>query len=129
MQFKSLRTHVALLVGLCILLVAAVLVGYATVSASRSQALVADQAGELLRENAEQRLRALAEARSEEIQGELEGALAVARGLANTNALMGKQDDEGRPRLTMGAPRALPPDSRRRGRESRPARRLHRLGA
>ncbi|WP_173835034.1 methyl-accepting chemotaxis protein [Halomonas sp. HG01] len=102
MQFKSLRTHVALLVGLCILLVAAVLVGYATVSASRSQALVADQAGELLEENAEQRLRALAEARSEEIQGELEGALAVARGLANTNALMGKQDDEGRPRLTMG---------------------------
>ncbi len=102
MQFKSLRTHVALLVGLCILLVVAVLVGYATVSASRSQALVADQTGELLREKAELRLRALAEARSEEIQGELEGALAVARGLANTNALMGEQDDEGQPRLTMG---------------------------
>ncbi len=67
MRFKSLRTHVALLVGLCILAVVAVLVGYATLAASRSQALVTERTGELLEANAEQRLRALADARTQEI--------------------------------------------------------------
>ncbi|PXX96684.1 methyl-accepting chemotaxis protein [Halomonas sp. LBP4] len=102
MRFKSLRTHVALLVGLCILAVVAVLVGYATLAASRSQALVAERTGELLEANAEQRLRALADARTQEIRRQLEQALAVAQGLADTNALMGKSDDRGRPRLTLG---------------------------
>ncbi|MBB3141402.1 methyl-accepting chemotaxis protein [Halomonas organivorans] len=102
MRFKSLRTHVALLVGLCILAVAAVLVGYATWAGSRSQSLVAQHAGDLVEANARQRLEALAEARSQAIRRQLEGALGVARGLADTNALMGERDDEERARLTLG---------------------------
>ncbi|ATJ81051.1 hypothetical protein ACFPTY_17665 [Halomonas beimenensis] len=101
MRFKSLRTHVALLVGLCILAVVAVLVGYATLAGSRSQALVAERTEALLEANAERRLLALAEARTQAIRRQLEGALAVARSLADTNALIGERDERERPRLTM----------------------------
>ncbi|MDR5866929.1 methyl-accepting chemotaxis protein [Halomonas koreensis] len=101
MRFKSLRSHVALVVGLCILVLVAALVGYATLAGSRSQALVAERAGELIEANAEQRLKALAEARTQAIRRQLESALGVARGLAATNALMGERDAEGRERLAL----------------------------
>ena len=102
MRFKSLRSFVTLLVGACILIVVAALVSYAMLANSRSQALVEARTSELLRDNARERLQALAAARSQDIQRRLEQALLLAEQLADTNALMGQRDQDGQARLTLG---------------------------
>ncbi|GEN23174.1 chemotaxis transducer [Halomonas cupida] len=99
MRFKSLRTYVALLVGFCILSVVGALVAYSTWAETRSQQLVADHTGELLQQEAEQRLRTLAEANVRQIRQLLEEPLAIARNLASINALIGQKDEDGRVRL------------------------------
>lgn len=101
MNFKSVRTLIATLVGACILLVVAALVIYSVIANARSQALVESQTKELLESNIEARLAAIASAQTEEIKGKLEHALTLATSLANTNAMLGKQDENGRPLMTM----------------------------
>ncbi|MDQ7731820.1 methyl-accepting chemotaxis protein [Halomonas sp. SpR1] len=101
MNFKSVRTLIATLVGGCILLVVAALVIYSVIANARSQALVERQTKELLERNIEARLTATATAQTEEIRGELEHALTLATSLANTNAMLGKEDEDGRPLMTM----------------------------
>ncbi|MBS3668101.1 methyl-accepting chemotaxis protein [Vreelandella boliviensis] len=101
MNFKSVRTLIATLVGGCILLVVAALVIYSVIANARSQALVESQTKELLEQNIEERLTAIATAQTEEIRGELEHALTLATSLANTNAMLGQEDDAGRPLMTM----------------------------
>ncbi|MCZ0927413.1 methyl-accepting chemotaxis protein [Halomonas janggokensis] len=101
MKFKSVRTLIATLVGACILLVVAALVIYSVIANARSQALVEKQTKALLERNIEARLAAIASAQTEEIRGELEHALTLAKSLANTNAMLGLEDDEGQPLMTM----------------------------
>ncbi|WP_192035806.1 methyl-accepting chemotaxis protein [Halomonas sp. YLGW01] len=101
MRFKSLRSFVTLLVGTCILIVVAALVSYAMMANSRSQTLVEARTGELLRENARERLMALAEAQSQDVQRRLERALLLAEQLADTNALMGQRDEDGQARVVL----------------------------
>ncbi|MGM0543006.1 MAG: methyl-accepting chemotaxis protein [Pseudomonadota bacterium] len=101
MTFKSVRTLIATLVGGCILLVVAALVIYSVIANARSQALVEKQTKALLERNIEARLAATASAQTEEIKGELEHALTLAQSLANTNAMLGQEDSEGQPLMTM----------------------------
>ena len=90
MHFKSIRTLVATLVGACIVVLVAALVGYATFANSRSMAFVDGQTRELLEQNIEQRLDAVASTQAERIQARLTQALDQARNLASLNELMGE---------------------------------------
>ena len=90
MHFKSIRTLVATLVGACIVVLVVALVGYATFANSRSMAFVDDQTRELLEQNIEQRLDAVASTQAERIQARLTQALDQARNLASLNELMGE---------------------------------------
>lgn len=101
MNFKSVRTLIATLVGGCILLVVAALVIYSVIANAHSQALVESQTKELLERNIEARLTAIASAQTEEIKGELERALTLATSLANTNAMLGQEDENGRSLMSM----------------------------
>ncbi|GEN26369.1 chemotaxis transducer [Halovibrio variabilis] len=101
MNFKSVRTLIATLVGGCILLVVAALVIYSVIANARSQALVESQTSELLERNIEARLAAIASAQTKEIKGELEHALTLATSLANTNAMLGQEGEDGQPLMTM----------------------------
>ncbi|WP_110654718.1 methyl-accepting chemotaxis protein [Salinicola halimionae] len=102
MHFKSVRTLVTLLVGVCIVVVAAALVGYSLYADSRSQALVDAQTQRLMTDSIDERLTAVASDRAQQIQARLEHALTLATQLANTNALMGEVDDEGSRRFYLG---------------------------
>ncbi|WP_157958932.1 HAMP domain-containing protein, partial [Salinicola sp. RZ23] len=102
MHFKSIRTLVTLLVGACIVFVVAALVGYTIYANTRSQALVDSRTDELLTASIRERLNAVAGREAERIQARLDHALTLAHSLANTNALMGAVDDQGRRRLSLG---------------------------
>ncbi|WIX32361.1 methyl-accepting chemotaxis protein [Salinicola sp. JS01] len=101
MHFKSIRTLVTLLVGTCIVFVVAALVGYTIYANARSQALVDARTDTLLTTSIRERLSAVAGREAEHIQAKLDHALTLARSLANTNALMGAVDDQGRTRLSL----------------------------
>ncbi len=99
MHFKSVRTLVALMVGVCILLVVVALISYSLYADSRSQALVDVKTRALMTQSIDERLTAIASDRAQQIQARLEHALTLATQLANTNALMGEVDDEGKRRF------------------------------
>ncbi len=99
MHFKSLRTLITALVGGCILLVVAALVIHSLMADARSQALVEEQTEALVEQNVEARLKATASAHAERIRRELDHALALATHLANLNAMMGQEGENGRPLL------------------------------
>ncbi|WP_447894608.1 methyl-accepting chemotaxis protein [Vreelandella sp. GE22] len=99
MNFKSVRTLIAILVGSCILLVVVALVVYSIIANGRSHQLVERQTKELLERNIEVRLDSVAGEQAERIKGELENALILSENLARTNALMGVTDESGRPSL------------------------------
>ncbi|GHB03462.1 methyl-accepting chemotaxis protein [Modicisalibacter luteus] len=101
MRFRSLRTFVTTLVGACILAVVAALVIYSLIANSRSQALVESQTKELLERNIEARLAAVASDQAERIQGQMEHALTLAENLAETNAMLGLNDEDDRSRLML----------------------------
>ncbi|MCT8467549.1 HAMP domain-containing protein [Chromohalobacter canadensis] len=90
MNFKSIRTLVATLVGACIVVLVVALVGYATFSNSRSAEVVETQTRGLLEKNIEQRLDAVASTQVEQIKARLSHALGQARNLASLNELMGE---------------------------------------
>ncbi|WP_018916851.1 methyl-accepting chemotaxis protein [Vreelandella zhanjiangensis] len=101
MNFKSVRTLIATLVGGCILLVIAALVIYSVIANARSQSLVRSETQTLLESNIEARLTAIASGQAEEIKGQLEHALTLATNLAHTNAMLGQQDADGRPLMSL----------------------------
>ncbi|PRY64941.1 methyl-accepting chemotaxis protein [Vreelandella songnenensis] len=101
MNFKSVRTLIATLVGSCIVLVVAALVIYSLIANARSQALVESQTEALLERNTESRLEAIASEQAERIKGQMEHALTLSENLAQTNALLGQQDATGRPSLNL----------------------------
>lgn len=90
MNFKSIRTLVATLVGACIVVLVVALVGYATFANSRSAEVVETQTRGLLEQNIEQRLDAVASTQAEQIKTRLTQALGQARNLASLNELMGE---------------------------------------
>ncbi len=91
MHFKSIRTLVATLVGICIVVLVVALVGYATFTNSRSAEFVDKQTRELLEQNIKQRLDAVAATQAERIKARLTQALDQARNLASLNELMGQE--------------------------------------
>ncbi|MFB9868684.1 methyl-accepting chemotaxis protein [Vreelandella sulfidaeris] len=101
MKFKSVRTLITTLVGGCILLVIAALVIFSLIASNRSQALVKDETQELMERNIEARLTAVAAARAEDIQGEFDHALTIAKTLAETNSMLGQVDEDGQPLLSL----------------------------
>ncbi|SOC54430.1 methyl-accepting chemotaxis protein [Chromohalobacter canadensis] len=90
MNFKSIRTLVATLVGACIVVLVVALVGYATFANSRSAEVVETQTRGLLEKNIEERLDAVASTQVEQIKARLSQALGQARNLASLNELMGE---------------------------------------
>ena len=101
MHFKSIRTLVTLLVGACIVFVVAAMVAYTVYANARSQALVDARTDALLTTGIRERLKTVAGREAERIEAPLEHALTLAHSLANTNALMGAVDDQGRRRLSL----------------------------
>ncbi|WP_431024854.1 methyl-accepting chemotaxis protein [Halomonas sp. H5] len=101
MHFKSLRWFVVALAGACLLVVALALVAYALIASSRTQQTVATHTQALMEGAVDERLAVLAEAQAVEIRRRLEEPLRVAEMLARTNALMGREDAQGRPLLWM----------------------------
>ena len=68
MHFKSVRTLVALMVGVCILLVVVALISYSLYADSRSQALVDVKTRALMTQSIDERLTAIASDRAQQIQ-------------------------------------------------------------
>jgi len=101
MQFKSVRTQVTLLVGGCILLVVAALVGYSMYASSRSQALVDASTRDLLEKNIAKRLDAIAADQTARIDAKLTHALTLARNLASLNTMMASPKGGGAAPLTL----------------------------
>ncbi|PTU74655.1 methyl-accepting chemotaxis protein [Pseudomonas mangrovi] len=99
MKFNSIRTLVATLAGASILAVVAVLVLYALVSGARTQQEVGTQSEQLLMQQIEQRLVALAQVQGSLISKELGDAMTIAEGLARLNGMLAQTDDQGSPLL------------------------------
>ncbi|KAF1057025.1 MAG: Methyl-accepting chemotaxis protein McpU [Delftia tsuruhatensis] len=99
MKFKSIQFSVVALAGASVLAVVVALVLYALFAGSRTQHLVQERTQGLLEKVINERLVALASAKANEIQRELEYPLTVVKGLANANALMDARDADGKPRL------------------------------
>ncbi|MHB9797125.1 methyl-accepting chemotaxis protein [Pseudomonas sp. MT3] len=102
MKFKSIQFSVVALAGASVLAVVTALVLYALFAGARTQTLVQERTQALLEQVINERLEALARSQVSQIQRELEYPLTVAKGLANTNALMGKVDASGAPALGIG---------------------------
>lgn len=98
MHFTSIRRFVIALAGPCLLVVVVAMVAYSLVASSRTQETVASRTEELMRDSIDERLASLAASRAVEIRRRLEEPLRVAQMLAQTNALMGREDAQGRPR-------------------------------
>ncbi|PYC24943.1 methyl-accepting chemotaxis protein [Pseudomonas mosselii] len=97
MKFKSIQFSVAALAGAIVLSIVAALVLYAVYSGQRTQTLVQQRTQQQFETVIEQRLSALARTQVSEIQRGLEAPLAIARGLATGNAMLGMQDADGQP--------------------------------
>ncbi|MBI6897135.1 methyl-accepting chemotaxis protein [Pseudomonas putida] len=97
MKFKSIQFSVAALAGAIVLSIVAALVLYAVYSGQRTQALVQQRTQQQFETVIEQRLSALARTQVSEIQRGLEAPLAIARGLATGNAMLGMQGADGQP--------------------------------
>ncbi|MBC3435515.1 HAMP domain-containing protein [Pseudomonas sp. BW16M2] len=97
MKFKSIQFSVAALAGAIVLSIVAALVLYAVYSGQRTQTLVQQRTQQQFETVIEQRLSALARTQVSEIQRGLEAPLAIARGLATGNAMLGMQGADGQP--------------------------------
>ena len=90
MKFRSIQFSVAVLAGASILAVVIALVLYSLMSTSRTQALVQERTGTLLDHLIKERLLTLAEGQVGRLQREFEYPMAMAKALANTNAMLGQ---------------------------------------
>ncbi|PAU74787.1 methyl-accepting chemotaxis protein [Halomonas salipaludis] len=95
MKFKSLRSFVTLLVGVSITLAVLGLSAYFVMANSRSQQATRSGAQDILLNETEGRLHAMASYQAQRIQVQLVQALEVAKGLAAINSLMGSESEEG----------------------------------
>lgn len=95
MHFRSLRSFVLALAGPCLLTIVVALVVYNVIAAARTQQTVDHHTQRLMESAINARLDAIAEAEAERIQRELDSAMTLASQLATTNALMGREDEEG----------------------------------
>ncbi|MBD8492411.1 methyl-accepting chemotaxis protein [Pseudomonas syringae] len=101
MKFKSIQFSIAFLAGIIVLGVAAALIGYALYSGARTQTLVEQRTRQQSEIAVRQRLEALAQSQASAIRQALEQPLQAATSLAQTNALLGTADGQGRPVLDM----------------------------
>ena len=99
MKFQSIRTLVATLAGASILAVVAVLVLYSLMSGTRTQQQVAAQSEQLLMQQIELRLVALARVQGSLISQELGSAMTIAEGLALINGMLAQTDEQDAPLL------------------------------
>lgn len=99
MKFNSIRTLVATLAGASILAVVVVLVLYALISGARTQQEVESQSEQLLMQQIEQRLVALAQVQGSLISKELGDAMTIAEGLGRINRMLAQTDEQGSPLL------------------------------
>lgn len=101
MKFKSIQFSVAALAGAIVLSVVAALVLYALFSGARTQEMVQQRTQAQFEQVIEQRLTSLAQTQVSQIQRELEAPLLIAGGLVRVNALLGTNDADGQPRLSV----------------------------
>jgi len=83
MQLRSIQLKIALLAGICLLVTAGALVGYALVSTQNTQNLVAKRVVGLLEQEAKRNLASLAQAQAAIVQSALQDNLDTARTLAS----------------------------------------------
>ena len=101
MKLSSVQYTIAALAGLLVLAVTATMVGFSLYTSKHAEEFVHNSAEPMVQAQLQQRLAALADARAQEIRRVLEEPLAVSRGLAQVNALMGTQDDAGNTLVAM----------------------------
>ncbi|MCJ8169996.1 methyl-accepting chemotaxis protein [Atopomonas sediminilitoris] len=95
MKLRSVQYSIAALSGVLVLAVCAALVLFSIYASQQTQAFVQENTAPLVQKQLEERLSALADARALSIQRTLEAPLAIARGLAQVNSLMGTLDESG----------------------------------
>jgi methyl-accepting chemotaxis protein len=101
MHLKSIQLKIALLAGACLLLSAAVLVGYSLKSTHDTQVYVDEKVSALLDDGAKLRLEQSAKVAAKNIQQEFDVAMNAARTMAQTFEMSKQLDDEGRPLLQL----------------------------
>jgi methyl-accepting chemotaxis protein len=94
MKFKSVRTKIAGIAGLCLIVSSAVLVGYTLYSESNTQKLVNTRVSKLIEERSLDSLKNLAGKYAGEIQAEFLEALDAARNMADV-FMVAKSEDNG----------------------------------
>lgn len=107
MKFKSIQLSIAALAGAIVLSVVAALVLYSLFAGERTQSLVDQRTQAQFEKTMQQRLSALAQTQASEIKRELENPLLIGAGLATTNALLGINDAQGQPQLTISREQML----------------------
>ncbi len=93
MKLKSIQLKIILLSGACLLVTAAVLVIFGIVSTRNTQAHVSEKVGNLLRENAQVNLQALARNQAAVIQSVLQDNMDTARTMATIFEVLKKHND------------------------------------
>ena len=101
MKFRSIQTTIATLAGASILAIVVALILYALYASGRSQELTQARTQDLLEQVIKQRLSALAQTQTLQIQAELEYPLMITTELANTNRLLGLKTEDGSAMLSM----------------------------
>jgi methyl-accepting chemotaxis protein len=101
MKFRSIQTTIATLAGASILAIVVALILYALYASGRSQELTQVRTQDLLEQVIKQRLSALAQTQTLQIQAELEYPLMITAELANTNRLLGLKTEDGSAMLSM----------------------------
>jgi len=99
MKFISVRTKIAGIAGICLLISSAVLVGYSVYSTRENQQLVNDRVSKLIESRSLDGLKNLAGNYAGKIQAEFDVALDAARTMADTFMLSKEADNSG---LTLG---------------------------
>nr|WP_320048805.1 methyl-accepting chemotaxis protein [uncultured Desulfuromonas sp.] len=101
MQFKSIQLKIALLAGTCLLLCAAILVGYSLTATRNAQSFVDEKVSGLLDDTAKLRLEESAKIAALSIQQEFDVALNAARTMAQSFEMAKEMDADGRPLLAL----------------------------
>ncbi|MHC5350882.1 methyl-accepting chemotaxis protein [Metapseudomonas furukawaii] len=101
MDFRSIRSAIALYAGCCVLAVVLTLIGFFYYASEHGQGLVAESTSQLVEKAVGENLLSLARASSSEIQRSLEFPLHVATGLADLNKQMVRAEGDGAVQLML----------------------------
>lgn len=93
MNFKSVRTKIAGIAGICLIISSVILVGYSVFSSKSSQTVVNDRVGSLVQSRSLDGLKNLAGNYAGQIQSEFQVALDAARTMADVFMVAKKQDN------------------------------------